>query len=92
MAQGGDCAATRPPEWARTGRTDSVSLRFSPKAGAAPVAPGSAVPLFTTSVGHVFQGPGEASSAAGAREAATRRLPVSALLFCSGRNHGVDHD
>ena len=67
--------------------------RLSPVAEAAPVAPGSAGLLSATStVGHVFQGPGEADSAAGTRKAAIRRLQVSALLFCPGRNDGVDHD
>lgn len=43
-------------------------------------------------LGHVLQGPGEASSAVGAREAAIRHLQVPALLFCPGRDDGVDHD
>lgn len=67
-------------------------MRFSPGPGAALVALDSVVPLSATSVGHVFQGPGEVGTAAGAGEAATRRLQVSALLFCPGRNDGVDHD
>ena len=77
--------AGRPPDSSSAGSS-------SPGAWAALVAPGSAEPLSTTWVGHVFQGPGEADPAAGAREAATRRLQVPALLFCPGRNDGVDHD
>lgn len=84
-AQGRAGTATRPSDSAVTGRS-------RPGAGAAPVAPGSAVPLSTTWVGHVFQGPSEAGPAAGAREAAIRRLQVPALFFCPGRNDGVDHD
>lgn len=43
-------------------------------------------------LGHVLQGPGEASSSASAWQATIRHLQIPALLFCPGRSDGVDHD
>lgn len=78
---------------ARAGRTALLPPGcFSPGSKAAPDSPGFSEPFSVTSVSHVFQGPGEAGSAVGARKAATRSLQISALLFCRGRNDGVDHD